>query len=76
MVNEINNAIREQCAASTSIAQQIERVAQMAEQCSAAARESADSAHQLDLLAAEVGHVVGVYKTHEAPAGTHSIRSH
>ena len=62
MVNEISGAISEQWTASTSIARQIERIAQMAEECSAAAKGSADSAHQLDHLAAEMARVVGEYK--------------
>ena len=62
MVNEISGAISEQGTASTSIAQQIERIAQMAEECSAAAKGSADSARQLDHLAAEMARVVGEYK--------------
>ena len=62
MVNEISGAISEQGTASTSIARQIERIAQMAEECSAAAKGSADSAHQLDHLAAEMARVVGEYK--------------
>ena len=62
MVNEISGAISEQATASTSIAQQVERIAQMAEECSAAAKGGADSAHQLDQLSAEMNKIVSVYK--------------
>lgn len=62
MVNEISTAIGEQTAASTSLAQQVEKIAQMADQCSAAAAGSADSAHQLDVLAKQMSQIVASYK--------------
>jgi methyl-accepting chemotaxis protein len=62
MVNEISSAISEQASASTSIAQQIERIAQMAEECSSAASGSADSARELDKLAADMSRIIAAYK--------------
>lgn len=46
-VNEIKVAMKEQSVASTNIAQQVERMAQMAEESNAAAKETASSAEQL-----------------------------
>ncbi|WP_018150458.1 methyl-accepting chemotaxis protein [Leeia oryzae] len=51
MVNDISEAISEQSAASTNIAVQIERIAQMTEEATAAASQTAASAHSLDDLA-------------------------
>jgi len=62
MVNEISGAIGEQASASTSLAQQVEKIAQMADQCSAAAAGSADSAHDLDELATKMSQIVASYK--------------
>ncbi|WP_200915175.1 methyl-accepting chemotaxis protein [Jeongeupia sp. HS-3] len=53
VVGEIALSIREHGAASNTIAGQIERIAQMAEQASAAAERSRSSAHSLDQLAAQ-----------------------
>jgi len=44
------NALREQAAASTEIAQNVERIARMAEENSAAAASNSDTATQLDEL--------------------------
>ncbi|MFT3735499.1 MAG: hypothetical protein QM776_10810 [Rhodocyclaceae bacterium] len=46
----------------TNIAQQVERIAQMAEECTAAASGSADSARQLDSLAGEMQRFVSAYR--------------
>lgn len=62
MVNEIANAIREQSSVSQSLAQQIEKIAQMAEVGSAAAREGADAAQELDALAAGMQKIVASYR--------------
>jgi methyl-accepting chemotaxis protein len=62
MVNEISSSISEQASASTSIALQVEKIAQMAEDSSTAAARSAESAHELDVLAAEVSKIVSTYK--------------
>ena len=62
MVSEITNAIREQGSASNNIAQQIERIAQMAEEASAAAQETSDNANMLERLATEMREVVSAYR--------------
>ncbi|MDO8958137.1 MAG: methyl-accepting chemotaxis protein [Rhodocyclaceae bacterium] len=51
VMNDISAAITEQGVASTSIAQQVERVAQASEENSASARQSSESAHELRSLA-------------------------
>lgn len=59
-VTDISSALREQGAASTDIARNVERIAQMAEQNSHAVRETAGTARDLEELAqrlrAEVAH--------------------
>ncbi|MEN3110625.1 methyl-accepting chemotaxis protein [Uliginosibacterium paludis] len=62
MVSDITDAIREQSAASTSIAQQVERIAQMAEVSNGAATGSATAARELDQLAASMQEIVQTYK--------------
>jgi methyl-accepting chemotaxis protein len=62
MVGEITAAIREQSAASNSIAQQVERIAQMAEVSNEAASGSASAARELDTLAASMQKIVQTYK--------------
>ena len=62
MVGEISSAMREQTQASLSIAQQIENVAQMSEEGSAAASESARSAHSLEQLASNMQNIVAAYR--------------
>ena len=62
MVGEISSAMREQTEASHSIALQIESVAQMSEEGSAAANESARSAHDLEQLANSMKNMVAAYR--------------
>ena len=62
IVGEITVAIQEQASAMNSIAQQVERIAQMSEESSAAAGNSAQIARDLDTLASEVQQIVGAYK--------------
>jgi methyl-accepting chemotaxis protein len=62
MVREITEAIREQSSASQSIAQQVERIAQMAEVSNGAASGSADAARELDELATSMHKIVETYK--------------
>ena len=62
MVEEIASAIREQATAMNNIATQVERIAQMSEESSAAAGQSADTAHDLDRLATDMRHIVSTYK--------------
>ncbi|HEX6736128.1 MAG TPA: methyl-accepting chemotaxis protein [Azonexus sp.] len=54
-VSEISVALREQAAASTEIAQNVERIAQMAEENNAAASANADTAGSLRRLAETIG---------------------
>lgn len=61
MVNEIVNAIQEQSSASNSIANQIEKIAQMAEEGSCAAHEGYQSAKELDQLAVAMQKMVAAY---------------
>jgi methyl-accepting chemotaxis protein len=61
-VGEISNAIREQGIASTSIAQQVERIAQMSEENHAAAVNTSDTAGELDGLARKMKGVVSQYR--------------
>lgn len=62
MVGEITEAIREQATAMNNIATQVERIAQMSEESSAAAANSADTAHDLDRLATDMRRIVSSYK--------------
>ena len=62
MVEEIAGAIREQGAATNNIAMQVERIAQMSEQSSAAAGQSAQSASEVDRLARDMQQIVGAYR--------------
>ena len=45
-----------------NIATQVERIAQMSEESSAAAANSADTAHDLDRLATDMRRIVSSYK--------------
>ena len=51
-VNEISSALKEQSVASNDIATSVERIAQMSEENSAATREAAETARELEALAA------------------------
>lgn len=53
-VTDISSALREQGAASTDIARNVERIAQMAEQNSNAVRETAGTARCLENLAQQL----------------------
>ncbi|GAB2876690.1 methyl-accepting chemotaxis protein [Uliginosibacterium flavum] len=61
-VEEIASAIREQGAATNSIAAQVEKIAQMSEESNASAEESADAAQSLDRLAKEMHGIVSAYR--------------
>jgi len=50
-VSDITSALREQTAASTEIARNVEHIAQMAEENTAAVAENANTAHELERLA-------------------------
>ncbi len=62
-VSEITVALREQAAASTEIAQNVERIAQMAEENNAAARGNADTSDKLRQLAETLSSEVARFKT-------------
>ncbi|HNO89184.1 MAG TPA: hypothetical protein PKI69_13010, partial [Rhodocyclaceae bacterium] len=53
-VTDISAALREQGVASTEIARNVERIAQMAEQNSAAVRDTAGTARELERLAQQL----------------------
>ena len=61
MVGEITEAIHEQSSASTSVAQSVERIAQMAEKSTAAAHESAETAQRLNTLALDMRRITDQY---------------
>ncbi len=61
-VEEITSAIREQGAATNNIAVQVEKIAQMSEESSAAASETSDAAISLDKLAKDMLHVISAYR--------------
>jgi methyl-accepting chemotaxis protein len=73
MVGEITLAIKEQGAATNSIAQQVEGIAQMAEESSAAASSTADSARELERLSDEMKRIVELYKLQSDHAGQQEI---
>ena len=62
MIGEIAEAIREQGAATNNIALQVERIAQMTEENSAAAGNSAQAANELDRLATDMQQIVSAYR--------------
>ena len=62
MVSEITEAIHEQSSASTGVAQSVERIAQMAEQGTAAARDGADTARHLNTLAHDMRSITDQYR--------------
>lgn len=62
-VSEISIALREQAAASTEVAQNVERIAQMAEENNAAAGSNADTAGMLRKLAEVLNGAVGRFRT-------------
>ena len=62
MVGEIADAIKEQSRASQSVAQMVEQIAQMAEESSQAAVRSAETATELNALAAGMQEVINGYK--------------
>lgn len=61
-VADITHAIREQGAATTSIAQQVENVAQMVDENTHAANQTADLANLLSTLSSEMNKVVSAYR--------------
>ncbi|WP_028534405.1 methyl-accepting chemotaxis protein [Paludibacterium yongneupense] len=61
LVGEISSAIREQGGATNAIAAQVEQVAQMAQDNSAAAGKAAAMAQQLERVSSHMSRVVGAY---------------
>jgi methyl-accepting chemotaxis protein len=61
-VTDISNALKEQSVASNDIAANVEKIAQMSEENSAATREAAETAHQLEELAAGTRQAVAVFR--------------
>ena len=61
-MEDISNAVREQSAASTAIAQRIEQIAQMIERNSGAARSSAENVTRMSEMGREIADTVGVYR--------------
>lgn len=62
MVGDISEAIREQSAASTTLAQEVEKIAQMSEENSAAAHSTSANADELAKLANAMQQVVAQYR--------------
>lgn len=62
MVSDITDSIREQSAASTSIAQQVERIATMTEESTASAEHTAASASDLNALAENMVGAISRYR--------------
>ena len=62
LVTEITDAIREQAGACNAIASQVERIAQMANQSSVAAQETAETARQLEEAVQSMSRSVGRYR--------------
>ena len=62
-VSEITNALREQAAASTEIAQNVERIAQMAEENNAAASGNADTSDTLRKLSHALTTAIARFRT-------------
>ncbi len=62
VVSDISNAIKEQSIASSDIARNVERVAQMSDENYAAAQETAAIARNLENLAAELEGAVAMFK--------------
>lgn len=61
-VNDISNALKEQGVASNDIASNVEKIAQMSEENSAATRESAATARNLEQLADSTSKAVAVFR--------------
>jgi methyl-accepting chemotaxis protein len=61
-VTDISNALKEQSVASNDIAANVEKIAQMSEENSAATREAAETARQLEELAASTRQAVAAFR--------------
>lgn len=61
-IRDVSNATTEQSAASTSIAQRVEHIAQMVEETSVSMRSTVDAVGQLEALAAQLRQMIGRFK--------------
>lgn len=61
-VGEVADATLEQSAASTSIAQRVEQIANMVEETTATIRGTAETAHQLENIAGNLKQLIGKFK--------------
>ncbi|MBE7421456.1 MAG: methyl-accepting chemotaxis protein [Zoogloeaceae bacterium] len=61
-VTDISNALKEQSVAANDIAANVEKIAQMSEENSAATKEAADTAQQLERLAAGTRQAVAAFR--------------
>lgn len=62
VVNEVNNGLREQSAASTDVAVKIEQVATQSEEASAIAHETATAARSMDKTAQRMQEIVSRFR--------------
>ena len=62
VVGEISEAVREQSAASTSISQRIEQIAQMTERNTAAAETTAEAIHRMSEMSHEILEALKAYR--------------
>ena len=61
-VTDISNALKEQSVAANDIAANVEKIAQMSEENSAATKEAADTAQRLERLAADTRQAVAAFR--------------
>ena len=61
-VGEVADATHEQSAASTSIAQRVELVANMVEETTNTIRDTASSAHELEVIASNLKALIGRFR--------------
>lgn len=62
VVGDISNSLKEQSVASNDIAKNVEKIAQMSEENSAAVQETANAARHLEQLAASMQNTIGRFK--------------
>ncbi len=62
VVGDISNSLKEQSVASNDIAKNVEKIAQMSEENSAAVQETANAAQHLEQLAASMQNTIGRFK--------------
>ncbi|MHB8168002.1 MAG: methyl-accepting chemotaxis protein, partial [Sulfuricella sp.] len=62
VVGDISNSLKEQSVASNDIAKNVEKIAQMSEENSAAVQETANAAQHLEHLATSMQNTIGRFK--------------